>query len=161
MINVRPCALFCALALCSTTVYGKPQIDCVLRTTNGVDFGSYDPFVANDINSTGAVEVECSKNGGGKAPYSYELRLSAGSSGSYTGRQLVSGTSTLDYQLYTDSSRTVVWGDGSGSTATVTSTGSLAGGAIVNGHTIYATLIAGQNVAAGTYTDTITVTVMY
>jgi spore coat protein U-like protein len=70
----------------------------------------------------------------------------------------------LEYYLYTSLGANTVWGDGTGSTGTVTGTGNGLG--VPNGiqHTVYGELpisAANQAVAVGTYTDTITVTVEY
>ena len=65
-----------------------------------------------------------------------------------------SGAATLGYNLYTNPSRTIVWGDG------VTVSGVSSGGTNVD-LTVYGCVAAGHNVHAGTYADTITVTVTY
>jgi len=63
----------------------------------------------------------------------------------------------LDYALYTDSGRTTIWGDGTdGATIDDTGTGS------AQAKTIYGTVLAGQpGVPAGSYADTVAVTVTY
>jgi spore coat protein U-like protein len=72
------------------------------------------------------------------------------------------GAETLDYDLYTSVARNIVWGNGSGGTATVT----LTGGTVNAGNrtltrTIYGRIPAGQAVAMGTYRDTIVVTIVF
>jgi spore coat protein U-like protein len=62
----------------------------------------------------------------------------------------------LGYALFSDASRTVNWGQTIG-TDTVTGTGNGAAQAI----TVYGQATAGQFVAPGAYTDTITATVTY
>lgn len=87
---------------------------------------------------------------------SYSVGLSTGS-GSFTTRTMTNGTSTLGYNLYTTAGDTVVWGDGTGSTAQVTGTGSGSNQTIaVNGK-----IPAGETSLTGTYTDTITATITY
>jgi spore coat protein U-like protein len=81
---------------------------------------------------------------------------------------MTSGASRLNYNLYTTAARTVVWGDGSGSTATVPAY--LAAFAL-NGNqtlafnnpnlTIYGRIPPNQTAATGLYADTITVTLTF
>ena len=71
---------------------------------------------------------------------------------------MTSGPNSLDYNLYTDSNRTTVWGDGLSSTATIAGTGS----GINQTATIYGRITAGQTSApAGSYADTVSVTLTY
>jgi spore coat protein U-like protein len=71
---------------------------------------------------------------------------------------MTSGSNSLTYGLYTNAARTTVWGDGTGSTATVTNTGS---GSAQN-FTVYGRIPAGQtSTPAGIYADTVSVTITY
>ena len=64
----------------------------------------------------------------------------------------------LNYILYTNSGRTIVWGSGAGGTGSLTGTGNGASQAV----TIYGRVTAGQASApAGSYADTVTVTITY
>lgn len=135
------------LSLCSCSV-----------TATSVNFGIYNPLssVAND--STGTVRVVCTLTVA--LPGSFTVDLSTGGSGSYAARKLRNGTSNLLYNLYTDTTHTQVWGNGTGGSVEVSRTfsGLLA---IDRSLTIYGRIAAGQNVPAGTYNDTILVTVTY
>lgn len=132
--------------------------DCTVSTT-GVGFGAYDPFAVADTESTGGVEVTCSNLLG--VNISYEIALSTGSSGTFSTREMTSGSAILQYQLYTDSARTTVWGDGSGSTATITDGYLLQLLSRTETYPVYGSLFAGQTSAAGSYVDSITVTLTY
>jgi len=127
-------------------------------TATAVNFGTYNPLssVAND--STGTVRVVCTLTVA--LPGSFTVDLSTGGSGSYAARKLRNGTSNLLYNLYTDTTHTQVWGNGTGGSVEVSRTfsGLLA---IDRSLTIYGRIAAGQNVPAGTYNDTILVTVTY
>ena len=72
---------------------------------------------------------------------------------------MASGANLLNYVLYTDSNQTNVWGDGvGGTTATITGTGT----GEAQTQTIYGSIPAGQTGApAGSYADTVAVTVTY
>lgn len=69
---------------------------------------------------------------------------------------MTSGLGALDCNLYVDPDRLQVWGDGTGGSLTVPSTFVL--GANLS---IYGRVPAGQNPRAGTYVDTIVVTVTF
>ncbi|RDS79325.1 SCPU domain-containing protein [Dyella monticola] len=117
-------------------------------TTTGVSFGTYDPFASAPLDSTGSVSVTCS------ASTSYIVALSAGQ-GSFASRTMSSGAHLLAYNLYTDTLRTTVWGDGSGSTTTVPGSGTSAS------YTVYGRVPALQNAYVGAYSDSIIVTVSF
>ena len=85
------------------------------------------------------------------------ITLSKGGSATFSPRTLNSGTDTLNYNLYRDAARTTIWGDGTGSTASYTQVG-LPNNTAQN-LTIYARIPAAQDVRAGTYTDSVTVTI--
>jgi spore coat protein U-like protein len=129
---------------------------CNVSVAN-VSFGTYNPFAAGANETTGDVVVECGAILA--VDMSYAVKLSAGG-GAFAARRMASGADLLNYQLYTDTNRTQVWGDGTASTAFI----SLAYGlALLSSRTdhiaVYARAPAGQNVKPGTYTDTITVRV--
>jgi spore coat protein U-like protein len=87
--------------------------------------------------------------------YTVSLNAGTGAGATTTTRKMTGpGSSTLNYQLFQNSSRTTNWGNTVG-TDTVAGTGSLSAQTL----NIYPQLSAGQNNAPGTYTDTITVSV--
>ena len=124
-------------------------VQCSVGAT-GLSFGTYDPFSSQGLDTTGSISVTCD------AAVSYSVSLSPGS-GSYISRVMASGPHTLNYNLFTNAARTVVWGDGSGGTAVVD--GSIAGPTV--NHTVYGRIPARQNAHIGSYGDIITVTVTF
>ena len=118
-----------------------------------VAFGLYSPFNVAPTDTAGTVRVTCTT-----VTVGYTVSLSVGGAGSYAPRRLSGGAQTLSYNLYTDPLRTIVWGDGSGGTANVTGAFALPGAI---DHTVYGRVPAQQNVGAGAYTDTITVTINF
>lgn len=118
-----------------------------------VAFGVYSPFSITPADTAGTLRVSCDT-----ATLGYTLLLSPGSTGSYSPRQLSGSGYTLSYNLYTDPLRTIVWGDGGGGTASVSGAFALPGAI---DHAIYGRIPAQQNVGAGTYADTITVTINF
>jgi spore coat protein U-like protein len=138
---------------------GTAGAACSVSAT-AVSFGSYDPLSPLNTDATGTVTVTCS--GLLNVLVSYEVLLSRGGAGSYTPRRMASGGNTLDYNLYTNITRSTIWGDNTGGSSRVT--GSMLVQLLVptsNLHTVYGRIPAQQNVAAGLYADTITVTVNY
>ncbi len=128
--------------------------NCVINAPD-LNLGTFDG--TNDLTASSAISVRCTNN------TTYDVNLSTGSSGTFANRTLVLGSDTLNYNLYTTSGYTTVWGDntgGSGRPATGTGAGMAANQTL----TVYGQLLAANNTApvdAGTYTDTIIATISY
>lgn len=145
-----------AAASIAALIPGSAAEACTISAT-GVTFGAYNPRVAGADDGTGSISLACHPS-----TSSANIALSAGGSGSFATRKMASGAAQLNYNLYTSSSRTVVWGDGSGGTSTVTVTnGNVSGGVRRFSANIFGRVAALQNVPAGTYLDTIVVTVTF
>jgi len=71
------------------------------------------------------------------------------------------GSSQLAYNLYTDSARTSVWGDGSSGTAKVSDGYLLGLFTVAKDYPVYGRIPELQNAAVGSYLDTVVVTVNY
>ena len=147
----------------AATSTGQLSVDATVAASCSVanttlTFGSVDPLVlaSTDADAQADISVTCSNT------TSYNVGLDAGltTGATVTTRQMdISGTGTdkLNYSLYSDSARSVNWGNTVG-TDTVVGTGS--GSAIA--HTVYGRIPSGQNNApVGTYNDTVTITVTY
>ncbi|CAN5735129.1 hypothetical protein BH09PSE5_BH09PSE5_00130 [soil metagenome] len=117
-------------------------------TSTPILFGTYDPFAAAANHGTGTITVAC------EAPTPYQIAIGTGVAGSFD-RRLLSITGALAYSLYSDAGRSSVWGDGSGATSRVSGSGL---GAI---HDIYGAIPARQNVRAGSYVDSLVVTIEF
>lgn len=128
-------------------------------SANSVAFGAYNPFGLLPHDAAGNIQVSCNDV---LIALSYTLRLSGGGSGSgsYAPRRMSGGAYTLDYNLYTDPAHATVWGDGNSATATVTGAFAITVSGTAN-HAVYGRVPAGQNAGAGSYSDTVTVTVEY
>jgi spore coat protein U-like protein len=123
-------------------------------STNPVAFGNVNTLAGTNVDATGDVTVRCT-NGTG---WSAAANAGSGTGATLATRRMTAGANTLDYALYTDAARTSIWGDGSASSATVTNTGTGAGQTF----TIYGRVPSGQAaVRAGSYSDTVSVTVTY
>lgn len=137
---------------------------CSVSVTSAVSFGNYDftSPLPNDL-GVGNVRVTCSGVIG--LFINYDISLSSGNSGSYNPRSMpapLPSPDTLQYNLFTGLLRTTVWGDGTGGTAIVQ------GSILIEllfpvsvDHPVYGRIFQGQSVPAGSYTDSILVTVSY
>lgn len=133
---------------------------CIV-SSSGVALGSYTFNQVGPTDATGNINVSCTLIGIVSLFVNYEIRLSAGISGSYAQRQLDSGANRLNYNLYSNPARSAIWGDGTAGTATVSDGYLLGLLSTVRDYPVYGRAPAGQNIAAGVYTDTITVTLLY
>ncbi len=147
-VSLRP--LLAGLAL---LFWALPAASQCSVSASSVAYGSYDPLAALPVDSVGTVTVSCALSLG------YNIALSTGGAGSFSPRKLSNGPDTLNYNLYTDPTYLTIWGDGSGGTATVS--GAIGLLLLPINHTVYGRIPGGQNAAAGSYSDTITVTVTY
>ena len=137
------------LIVIAFTLIAQQGRACSLNIT-GVNFGSYDVFSNAALHSTGNINVNCASGDG------YIIAISAGS-GTYSQRAMISGTHTLNYNLYTAANRAVVWGGSTSGTTTVSGSGT---GESVN-HVVYGRVPPHQNIPAGNYRDTITVVIFF
>lgn len=131
--------------------------DCSV-TASSFSFGNYNPLDTLPRDSSSTINVQCSLIGLLSLTVAYTLSLSTGSSGSYSLRTLAGPGSPLGYQLYADAARLLVWGNGSSGTVTVSDSYLLGLGIVSRNYPIYGRLPADQQVGAGTYADSITVT---
>src|SRR5688572_8389034 len=119
-----------------------------------LDFGAAIPNPINsNVDSQTTITATCS-NG---APYQIALSAGNGLGATFGDRRMTSGTNLLRYSLFTDSSRTIVWGNGSAGNTRVNGNGNGAAQTI----TVYGRIISGQSVATGMYSDTVVVTMTF
>ena len=116
-------------------------------------FGSYSPASGSPTDAMSTINVVCT-NG-----TTYTVALDGGSTANNVAARAMNDTHShmLTYGIYTDSARSTVWGDGTGATVTQAGTGNGATQSL----TAYGRVPAAQFAAAGSYADTVTVTVTY
>lgn len=134
----------------SMNAFATVNSTCTVSAT-AINFGSAGSLSSN-INATGTITVQC-VNG---TAYSIGLGAGIGSGATVANRKMTGGAATVTYGIYSNSGRTTVWGD----TIGINTVGSTGTGGNQN-FTAYARVPAQATPAAGTYTDTITVTVTY
>jgi len=156
--------LVVALGLCLLSTGASASFTCAISTP-GVSFGSYNVFAVSAVNSTGTLSVTCSLIPPSiDGNVSYVISLSTGSSNSFLQRKMFSAANALGYNLYTSNTYSVVWGDGTGSTQTVSGTIKL--NIFTNPsqtvmQTVYGQIPALQDAAVGGYSDSVTATVSF
>lgn len=126
---------------------------CTIATT-AVSFGTYNVFTQAPTDSTGSVRFNC--NGGAQ---NVVIAITTGSSGSFMPRTLKKGSENLVYNLFQDASRSMLWGDGSGG-APFFYAGNPANNQDVT-VTIFGRIPPSQDITAGAYADSVTVTVLF
>lgn len=146
--------LLAATATANVTVSASVTNNCSI-SGGSLSFGDYDPLVTNATNpkdGSGTFTVACTKGAAG-------VTIDLGQGQNYsTGRRMIAGAETVNYQLYSDSGRTTVWGSTSGG-ATVAVTAPTSKAPVT--YTVYGRITGGQDVAAGTYGDTVVATVNF
>lgn len=146
----------CAAAALSLAPSTAEALSCSVATVVGVSLGGYDVFSNSPLDSAGSVTYSCTGVGANDL---IVIQLGRGGSSTYLPRQLKSGAWSLEYNLYLDAARTQVWGDGNGGTAKYGPFKPPEGThTTVN---LFGRAPAGQNIAVGTYTDSIVVTILY
>ena len=148
--------------LCALSPALHAAVTCRVRATP-VRFGVYDPLSLSPTVSTGTVVTTCRLRGGLATQVTIVSSFTTGSSGSYLDRTMKRGASSLLYNLYLDPAYSEVAGNGTGGSATGTTTLNLT---LLRAtqrwrETIYGSMPASQDVAPGTYRDSIVVTINY
>jgi spore coat protein U-like protein len=129
---------------------------------NPLNFGNYNPFVANQIDANGNITVTCGASLVG-AVIAYQVNINPGNAGNFNPRYMTNGAYHMNYNIYTDAAHNLIFGDGTSSTNFIQNNYTLIlATQRITDHPFYARLIGGQtNVARGNYADNLTVTVVY
>lgn len=130
---------------------GEAEAACTVSTT-GVAFGTYDVFATSADDANGSIRVRCD------TASTVTVQIGRGSAPTFAPRAMRQGPLVLNYNLYRNSARTTVWGDGTAGTSTLVLS--------VNANqtrtqTVFGRVPALQDVPAGGYTDTVVVTIIF
>ena len=113
-----------------------------------LSFGDYTSGQQTDLDVDGTINyVNCSGT--------LTFALDGGTSGNINARQMSNGASRMNYQIYRDPTRSSIWGIGANAQTQIlleTRNGSI---------TVYGRIPGGQVVPAGTYTDTVNITLTF
>ena len=143
----------CVLLILNTHS-SEAAVSCGIGST-GLFFGTINPLSQTEVTSVATINLSCT---GG--PLTYTIKLTQGN-GSMLQRLMRSDSKVLKYNLYTSNSYSTILGDGT------------AGSLAINGQSLTDTTDAAyfvfgkvsniglSSTEAGTYTDNITVTIIY
>jgi spore coat protein U-like protein len=152
-VSARALLIGGALAVGAVVLVALPALAACTISTTGVSFGTYNVFATSPLDSTGSVTYRCTGNA------SLTVTLDKGGAATFNPRRMSSGSQALGYNLYLDASRTTPWGDGTGGSQLYSNP------SVPNNQnvtvTIYGRVAPGQDVSAGTYSNTITATINF
>lgn len=147
--------LFIVLAMMVGSLYASEAWaqSCTISATS-VNFGNYNVFNASSTDSTGTIQYRCTGN-----PNWIWITLTRGAAPTFNPRRMSKGAEVLNYNLYRNASYSTIWGDGSSGTSVYftfnppnNTTTTL---------TVYGSIPPGQDVSAGTFSDTITAVINF
>ena len=156
-----------SMGLSATSYAGTASSNMAVQTTvamactisaGALTFTSYDPTSSADSDATAAISSTCTAGGAAKITMSEGAAPITGSTTAVPKRAMKTAgetPQTLAYHLYRDTDRTTVWGNTADTGEGVTGTGS----AVTT--TVYGRIPKSQVVGAGTFADTVAVTVAY
>lgn len=151
--------LFCLFWVSCTVVAPRAFATAVCSVgSTGTAFGTYDTLSGNYEDVVGTISVTCTGSVGDAV--NYNIALSTGN-GSFTTRNMQAGSNQLNYNLYSDGSRLTVWGDGTGGTSTVSDSYTLPAATSTRQYTVYGRIPTQTGPLAGSYLDTVVITLTY
>jgi spore coat protein U-like protein len=159
--RVRLASMLVLLFACPV-LEAATTLNCTVAA-GSIAFGIYNPLSTTGDASTGSLRVTCSGSGSGSTNVTVGVTLSTGLSGTYSTRKMLSGVNALNYNIFWSTAYSQVIGDGSGGSfaGTAGPFTVFAGGTNFATGTMYGYIPPGQDVAAGSYSDVVTVTVTY
>ena len=125
--------------------------ECLITTTNALDFGNAGVLVS-EIDEATTFQIQCTNT----VPYGIGLSAGTGVGATTLMRRMTSGSATVNYQMFSDPSRTVNWGNDFG-----VDTVSHIGNGSPQTFIVYGRVVPQATPEAGTYTDTVQITVEY
>lgn len=125
---------------------------CRAYATTPLDFGSVPGTITSDVDQTSTIMMTCT----GRTAWKVGLNNGLHANGTVRRMQLGATSSFVRYELYREPARTTRWGNTPG-TDTVDGTGT----GTTQTLTVHGRVPANQTPAAGTYGDTVTVTITY
>ena len=144
-----------AVTTTNLSVTATVAASCTVSTT-AMAFGTISTLTATADDNTATMNVTCTPG----TPWTATAGLGTGTGATFAVRKLTipSTTNTLNYALYTNSTRTTLWGDGVAPNGSYTGTGTGA----VQPNTIYGRVPGSQGTSViGSYTDSVVVTITF
>ena len=147
--------------LCVVSLFLILRIETVMAgcsiNASSISFGAYDVFSNTPRDSTGSISVNCTSE-----VVKAKVTMSASStSGTFNPRRMKgAGADRLNYNIFIDGSRTVIFGNGTGGSSLVDLKRPTGKPAPWNQNIrYYGRIFPGQDVSPGEYSDTLTVTI--
>lgn len=156
---MQPLLLTFTLLLTMTRVAlgaGPAAGTCIFGAVSGINFGTYSPVSSELSTNSGTVTVQCTPAG---KNFGYALYFSTGKSNTFSNSYLNSSP-VFTYNLYSAPSYTTVLGNGTSNTV-VYYVNDIKGKGYSVDWSVYGYLPIAQAISAGTYSDTIILTVAY
>lgn len=150
-------AILCVLIFLPDTASAAP-LNCRIGV-KPVNFGAYVPGSSTNVDANGEIRVRCRGEGKKGQPSSYTLRIDGGQTGNPASRAMRSAAVNLFYNLFSDATRFVIWGDGSAGSTPVTQF--FSGRRYDKRHAVYGQVFAGQYPDTGSYADAPIVTIEF
>lgn len=131
-------------------------INCRLRVFP-INFGTYLPMRSTPLDVTGFMIVRCVGR-----PGSFVIQVGPGMSGDQLNRTMFSsGSNFLAYNIYRNAGRTIVWGDGTPPTVTLSGVRNRRGRPNWYFYPLFARAFANQAPNPGFYRDNVLITVLF
>ena len=135
------------LAVLVIPIAGDALASCDVHT-DGMNFGIVD--TERDSLATGELTISCTE------PTAFAVAISSDGNGQRKMDGPLGGT--LRYQLYSDASRSTIWGDDNGDGHLI---GGQSDGETINQLSVYGEIPSQSPVAAGIYRDDLTLTILF
>jgi spore coat protein U-like protein len=159
--TMKHLSLLTGLMMIVTSAHGV--IDCSVTSLPTLNFGNYNPFSVTALDVATAASVRCTSTRRNGESVFLSTSLARGTAPSFNPRQMRDALSNvLAYNLYTNSARTTIYGDGSAGTST-RSTFLFPTRAVPAVFTddIFGRITPGQDVRIGSYSDTLIYTINF
>ena len=148
------------LTMCLLCAWQTPVLadSCLIAEAAGATLVEFAPYTSGGpaVLGDGQINLQCTPDAMvGVVSYTVAIGTGEGSN-SFAPRVFAGATADLEYNLYLDPARLVVFGDGSAGTQTLP--GVCNGACVVQ---VYGRIDGGQLVPGGTYTDDVEVTIEF
>ena len=153
---------FLAMFLPSTPAHA--QYACSVSAGGVVNFAFYNAASSTPAIANSSATLTCSYVSGGAQKVDWMMTLSNGVSGDCNARTMTGPGAVLSYNIYQNSVAGGVWGNlacASYPFGTMTVGPGVGNGTRTVTYTLYGQIPVGQFVAAGTYTENLTLTITY
>ena len=148
---------YAAVATGTMAVSTSVLMSCTIGA-GAMTFSSYDPSASSDNDATATITSTCTSGGAAKITMSQGGASRPGSTDTVPLRAMKTAgdfPEFLGYHLYTDDDRAIVWGNDDASGRAITADGS------AQTFTAYGRIPKEQVVGAGTFSDSVAVTLTY